>query len=248
MKKSLLSILAVLSFTSTVQAADYTLALQKGETFCFVSATEMSNVDESVIGRYFSEVFPLATKYGMQDRGAFDIVKTINSDYPAKFQSFFTFPSPQHKRDFSKEATWPELRELRTIAWDNLRILDYDVMEDVTIEMDSDKVYVMVWVWTKPDRFDDFVKIKDSLLALEVENGSRIVAQFDADKNNPAYYTLGVEQAPDFVMLTEWDTIEQYDKSRNSAAVAHTLKGSNTIIAGYESSILTLPKKDKKQS
>ena len=69
MKKTLLNLLMALSITSSAQAADYTLALHKGETFCFVSATEMSNADESVKGRYFNEAFPLATKHGMQNRG-----------------------------------------------------------------------------------------------------------------------------------------------------------------------------------
>lgn len=247
MKKTLLSLsmsaLMSFAFTTSVKAADYTLELHKGETFCLVSATEMPNADEKISQRYFKEAFAMATRYGMANRGGTEVIKTIGSNYPAEFWSFFTFPSPQAKRDFSSEKSWPALRELRTQAWDNLRILDLDVQQDMKIEMDNDKVYVMSWVWTKPDRFDNFVSIKDAVLELEEKHGARVVAQFDAQSNNPAYYTLGMEQTPDFVMMTEWSSVESYEKFSASEVFAKTVAGTQSIIAGHESTILKLPKK-----
>ncbi len=85
-------------------------------------------------------------------------------------------------------------------------------------------------------------------LVLEIENGSRIVVQFDADKNTPAYYILDMEQIPNFVMLTKWDDIEQYEKLGNNAALFYALNGHNTVIAGYESSILKFPQKTKNKA
>ncbi|MFT6270608.1 MAG: hypothetical protein ACJAVV_003447 [Alphaproteobacteria bacterium] len=67
-----------------------------------------------------------------------------------KARSMFTWPSNEAENEFVSHPQWPEIKALRKLGWDELKIATSVVTETTTLRFKAEKFYTIAITWFNP--------------------------------------------------------------------------------------------------
>lgn len=189
-----------------VQAIE--ISLTKGQLFSLVAPIPKKG-GEAYLKDYYQSAFPLAQQFGLKNHGRLNTIKNIVGKQEHKVWSMFTWPSAEAESDFVNHADWPEIKALRPLAWDELKITTAEVEDDLTLRFSPDKFYTIAIAWFNPENPNDYLdylsKIEPSL--------RQVGGRFMYKMINPSFEVHGSNpMRPNQVTIVEWNSADGLNK------------------------------------
>lgn len=206
--KTFLVTASMLTVVPSVAQAEETLyTYNKGQVIDFLFLTRRPNSDDA-LQQYFKAVIPTATELGYKPQKSFAVAgkPTQGNIYP-DFIAVGAWPGDfEDRHDFHVR-----LRELvpgthsrRMDIWSALYMTNYELREDISFTLDSDKHYVLTAYWQ-----EDAAKFKafTSSFLKETEKAGGTVTLSLTDGRSP----LGYAYDPDLMVISEWEDEAAFD-------------------------------------
>ena len=96
---------------------------------------------------YFSQAFPIGTKYGARHIGSFAITQKDDGNVPAQMLVFFEWNSTEDFRKFNADLDFVKIVNIRNEALSFLTTGSFVVDKDITYSLSSDKTYEFAALW-----------------------------------------------------------------------------------------------------
>ena len=212
------------------------LNFKKGQVLSFtVIESKKGEAAAAARDNYYKTAFPLASQFGLSRDMGFDVVAVPVGDFKPQAVALFSWPSADAERNFNAHPEWPAIKATRPDAWDELRIYNDVLKNDMSLSFDSSKTYTLAAAWLNPKHPNDYEKYLSGIQSAVTESGGRFIYKM----HNPAFEAHAAPQgAPDQVLLVEWDTPDGLQKFGSSAGYKANAKylGSGTKL--FELSVL----------
>lgn len=185
---------------------------------------------------YYDKAFPLAETFGLSRDMGFKVVAVPVGALKPQAVALFSWPNASAEEGFSAHPDWPAIKSLRPEAWDELRIYNDVLKQDMNLTFDSSKTYTLAAAWINPKYPDDYEKYLSGIQTAVKQSGGRFIYKM----HNPSFEAHAAPQgAPDQVLMVEWDTAEGLQKFGKSAGFKANAKylGSGTRL--FELAVLS---------
>lgn len=215
----------------------HTIHFKSNERISIISSTLKANTHDK-LGEYFKKVFPLAHKHGFSQELKLDIKKVTHGDYiPNTFVGLYKWTSVANEQAFAKEPQWPELKSMRPLIWDELKIATTTLTHPLSLTFHQSKSYQVGMVWLSKEYPESFTTFREKERSILAQLGARYLALIPGEK----FESLAqLPIAPDYTFIIEWpnDAVREkyYTTTEFKQAVPHFKKG----VAHFES-IITQP-------
>ncbi len=209
------------------QDSKKTFSFKKGQLFDVLFLNAKPNTQDK-FDHYLKTVFPVAQKNGYSNLSFYSIGEdqTQGNYHPSAmiFGSWTSLASKQRFVNESKTAL-PKFHQWRREIWASFNLTYYELQEDFSFTIDSDKVNVVTAYWKKDGKnlnalkrsFEKSLEQYDGGVILTLENG-----------NSP----FGYYYNPDYFSITQWDSKEDFYKfqEENTAMDLSSVKHVNQFI------------------
>jgi uncharacterized protein (DUF1330 family) len=186
------------------QADPIEISLTKGQLFSLVAPIAKTGGEEHV-KKYYQSAFPLAQQFGLKNHGRLNVIRKIVGSQEHKVWSIFTWPSTEAEQSFVNHADWPEIKALRPLAWDELKILTAKVNEDITLRFSPDKFYTLAIARFNPENPNDYLHYLDNIEQPLNQVGGRFMYKMI----QPDYEVHGSSTIPpNQVTIVEWNSAD----------------------------------------
>ncbi len=195
---------------NVANAALLDMNFKKGEMICIISSSEYPS-QRGAVQQYFNDTAQLIESENVEFVGSLQVEKVLLGQHPVPGFGFVKLPSKRSKVRLYQDRLneWQHIRETRPDIWKELRLNDFELQQDTTFSLDTEKYYQLESFWVKQDKENEF----DTFLNQDLEHrrkvGGRIVQIFGEPD---MYDTLGVERAPNAYLITEWDSKEAFNR------------------------------------
>jgi len=210
-KKSISTLLTIyFLFSVTLQAQEsntahgFVIELTQGQLLTIIEPLNKENSQEAV-KKYYQTAIPLAQKHGFKNEGTLVSQKTLVGKFAPPGVVFATWPNRQSEQSFLAEPEWPNLKEMRPLAWQELKIFTAEVSEDTVLSFDPDKHYTLAIAWFDPEHPNDYLQYLDNIESVLLSSGGRFMYKM----KNPTFEKHASEQkAPNQLTIVEWDSVD----------------------------------------
>ncbi|MEX0300042.1 MAG: hypothetical protein AB3N28_13300 [Kordiimonas sp.] len=225
-RKILTMIVAAAMFGNVVsvaaKAVETSFKFEKGRVLDILYLIRKDNPREAY-QRYFKEVGPFAIELGYKPLSGLSVVgkPTTGNIYP-DVVAFGTWPGDfedraSHLKTLMKQV--PDLHSRRMDLWSSFNMSWYELTEDITLTIDSEKYYVLSAYWQENEAaFKRFVKAYKSAAA---SAGGEVVLEL-TDGQSPFSYM----HKPELVLISEWESEQVFKEfhARNAELNHKALK------------------------
>ena len=123
----------------------------------------------------------------------------------------------------------PNFHQMRKDIWSIFNLTYYEVPEDISFQLDTDKVIVASAYWKKegkPSEFDDFIS---DWKTLATQTGATIKLELTQGKSPFGYF-----YRPDYLAITQWNKREDFETflKQNSEMGKKNVRNVNEYILG----------------
>ena len=211
-KLVLLFTLSLVSFlTVNAQSKTRTLDFKKGEVLdilLFTGKPEMGKL----FPRYKETAFSFALESGYQPQPILTISETTQGGIQPGNFVFGKWKSLASRIQFLNkiEEKVPDFHEQRRAMWSLFNLAFYEMTEDVSFEINPEKIIVATAYWEED--FSKFKSFKKDWMHKMKNNGGEILIILENPKS-----TIGYMYKPDYMVLTEWKdraTFNAFSKER----------------------------------
>ncbi len=213
------------------------LNFKKGQILSFtVIENKKGEAATTARNNYYKTAFPLASQFGLSRDMGFDVVAVPVGDFKPQAVALFSWPSAEAERNFNAHPDWPAIKATRPDAWDELRIYNDVLKNDMSLSFDASKTYTLAAAWINPEHPNDYEKYLSGIQSTVTESGGRFIYKM----YNPAFEAHAAPQgAPDRVLLVEWDTPDGLQKLVSSTGYKANTKYLSSGTKLFELSVLT---------
>ncbi|TDF34605.1 hypothetical protein EYS14_22875 [Alteromonadaceae bacterium M269] len=207
------------------------LAIKKGQVFSIV-APDTKAGGEDAISEYYQRAFPLAESLGLQRHMSLKVGSTFVGNYHPSGFIFFSWPDQSSENKLTNHAEWSEIKALRPLGWDELKIYSSMAKTDIDITFDSSKFYTLAVAWFNPDKPTDYLTYLDGIEETVESIGGRFILKvhhprFEAHASpliNPGQITLVEWDSPEGLKtLQQSDAFKQFSPYLTSGVTAFEL-------------------------
>lgn len=218
------------SFLSYGQNNKTTYNLKKGEVFDILLLTTKKGSEET-FKEYREKAFPVAAEMSYTPLPGFKIAEVVQGDYDSKIMVFGKWTSLTLREKFLDEIVGrvPNFHEMRKKIWSTFSMTYYEVQNNHSFQLDTDKKIIATACWQKENtssKFDNF--IKELKNAITRTNGILKIELVDG--KSPKGYTYN----PDYMVITQWDSQEDFDTFKKE-----TLKMDNNFLKNINQFVLS---------
>ncbi|MCF6293429.1 MAG: hypothetical protein L3J04_08560 [Robiginitomaculum sp.] len=210
---------------------------KKGQVLSFVVIdAKKGDAATAARNKYYETAFSLSTQFGLNRRMGFNVLAVPVGEFKPQFAVLYSWPSAAKERQFSAHPDWPAIKATRPNIWNELRVYNDVLKQDVTLTFDASKTYTLAAAWINPEHPNDYEKYLSGIQDAVTKSGGRFIYKM----YNPTFEAHAAPQgAPDQVLLVEWDTPDGLDKFRKTAGFKANAKylGSGTTL--FELSVLS---------
>jgi hypothetical protein len=197
--------------TVNAQSKTATLHFKKGEVLdilLFTGKPEMGKL----FPRYKETAFAFALESGYQPQPILTISETTQGGIQPGNFVFGKWKSMASRIQFLDkiEEKVPDFHEQRRAMWSLFNLSFYEMTEDVSFEINPDKIIVVTAYWK--ENSSKFKSFKKDWIYKMKNNGGKILIALENPKSS-----FGYMYKPDFMVLTEWKdraTFDVFNKER----------------------------------
>ena len=180
------------------------ISLTKGQLFSLVAPIAKTGGEEYA-KQYYQTAFPLAQQFGLKNHGRLNVVRKIVGAQDHKVWSIFTWPSVEAEQGFVSHADWPQIKALRPLAWDELKIVTAEVNDDLTLRFSPDKFYTFAIARFNPENPNDYLEYLDNIESSLNKVGGRFMYKMI----KPEYEVHGSSSIPpNQLTIVEWNSAD----------------------------------------
>lgn len=213
------------------------LDFKKGQVLSFtVIDSKEGDAASTARGQYYETAFPLAKTFGLSRDMGFKVLAVPVGKFKPQAVALFSWPSVAAEKKLNTHPNWPSIKALRPEAWDELRIYDDVLKQDMSLTFNSAKTYTLAAAWINPKHPNDYEKYLSGIQTAVTQSGGRFIYKM----HSPSFEAHAAPQgAPDQVLMVEWDTPEGLQKFGESAGFKANAKylGSGTKL--FELAVLS---------
>lgn len=195
--------------TTTIKSQSDALqsyAFKKGQLLSFISVASKDTPEaKQALQQYYTTAFPLAEKHGLKREGQLRVKANPLGDHKSEGVVIYSWPDQKSEQRMDSEGAWPEIKKLRPLAWEELRIYTAELEDDLTLTFDPKKTYTLAVMWSNPENPDHYRLYLDGIKDAIAESGGRIIYKmFD-----PKFESNKIKDGgPGQVTLLEWDSAD----------------------------------------
>lgn len=213
------------------------LDFKKGQVLSFtVIDSKKGAAATAARDEYYEKAFPLAGQFGLSRDIGFNVVAVPVGAFKPHAVVLFSWPTADAEKQFSAHPDWPPIKAMRPDIWDELRVYNDVLKQDMSLTFNAEKTYTLAAAWINPKHPNDYEKYLSGIQTAVTESGGRFIYKMQ----NPSFEAHAAPQgAPDQVLLVEWDTADGLQKFGASAGFKANAKylGSGTSL--FELSVLS---------
>ncbi|QLG45418.1 hypothetical protein [Costertonia aggregata] len=182
------------------------LEFKKGEVLdilLFTGKPEMAKL----FPKYRKTAFVFASKTGYQpQQPILSVQETTQGGYQPGTYVFGKWPNVDARKKFLNEivANVPDFHEQRRSMWSTFYVSYFEMEKDISFELNPKKVLVSTHLWKQND--SEFNSYQKEWLKKAKANGGKVILEL---KNSRS--AIGYMYKPDYVVLTEWNTRDDFD-------------------------------------
>ena len=195
--------------------ASYTQAQSKKRSFNFnkgnvidiLLLTKNPGADEK-IKDYFKTAIPIAEEAGYHNISGFRIDENIpQGNYQPDVLAIGYWDNINGREKFLKEVKTkiPDFHQVRMDIWSTFYLTHYELKQDLSFEIDTEKFNVVTAYWKKDD--DSFQKFRERWVR-ETQKAEGKIKFAPEDGKSP----FGYYYKPDYFEITEWESEEAFNK------------------------------------
>jgi uncharacterized protein (DUF1330 family) len=183
-------------------ARSVTLSYQEGQLIT-ISSTINRAGDEAAGARreYFQRVLPIAQELGLQRGVSLSTIATVTGNFEPGGFAFFSWPSATAEAALNSHPEWPDIKALRPVAWDELRLYSVALQEDVELVFAEDRAYSVAVAWIDPEHPESYEDYLDAIEPALHDMGARFLFKMRGPRFEQ-HATPG--EAPAQVTFVEW--------------------------------------------
>lgn len=189
------------SASLTAQAKPKTVDLKKGQVFDIIFLTNKPDTKD-LMQDYFKRASPIAQANGYASGGGFGIAGTpIRGNYQPKVMAIGTWPGVAERTAgvVALETQMTDFHEMRRKVWPTFNLTYYEMQEDASFTIKTDKYYVVTSFWAeKKGSFKKFLKQWEAAQAKA--GGTPLLVLTDGTS------PFGYNFEPDYFTITEWES------------------------------------------
>jgi len=205
-----------------------TYDLKEGEAFDILLVTTKPNTKDT-FKEYREKAFPVAVEMGYSFFPGFKITEVVQGKYEPKGLIFGKWKSMAMREKFLDdiEGRVPNFHDMRKEIWSLFSVTYYEVGEDYTFQLDTNKVIVATACWNKGNSDSNFESFIHTWKKALKETGGTIKLELVEGKS-----PLGYEYNPDYMVISQWDTPSDFEafEKRNVLMSPDFLKHINQFV------------------
>lgn len=203
----ILIILAVSSFKLLAQSEIKSYSIKKGQAFDIILFNTNAEAKET-LDRYFKSAIPLAMKSGFIPQKGFKVEEPpLQGNYWPKTVIIGLWEDFDKREQFALNITdeVPDFHEMRRKIWTSFNLTYWEVGQDYSFDVNSEKFNVMTAYWGNDD--EKFPKFRRAWLdQVEKSGGNKLIGFFKGSS------PFGYEYNPDHLTIVEWESKEAFEK------------------------------------
>ena len=181
--------------------------LKKGEAFDILLVTTKIGSKETFT-EYRKKAFPVAVEMGYSFLPGFKITETLQGNHQPTGIILGKWESLAKREKFLTEIDIrvPNFHQMRKDIWSIFNLTYYEVPEDISFQLDSNKIIVATAYWkknSKQSELDDFISNWKTAVK---QTGATIKLELTNGKSPFGYY-----YNPDYIAITQWDNRENLE-------------------------------------
>lgn len=193
-----------------------TLSYEAGQIVTLASIVNRDGDAAAAARReYFQRVGPIADPLGLSRDGILATRQTVTGNFQPGAFSFFSWPSAEAEGQLNSHEDWQDIKTLRPIAWEELRLYSVELSEDVDLIFSEDKAYSIAVAWINPEHPESYDRYLDAIEPALTEMGARYVYKMRSPRFEQ-HATPGGD--PGQVTFVEWQDPGDLDRFLASSA------------------------------
>ncbi|MEQ9266366.1 MAG: hypothetical protein RLN81_14145 [Balneolaceae bacterium] len=221
--KSLLLIIIIALFTGSEAYAQNSIKsfeYKKGEVLDILLA-RLAPDSEELYSRYRRTAFPVAFEYTFELMPVFSITElTLGNNFPTTFV-FGKWSSLEKREGFLADIVdrVPDFHEQRRNTFTYIGLTYYEIPQDITITIDTDKVNIATAFWKNENQ--NFSAFISDWTEEVIKYGGKVILELEEGKSPTGFY-----YNPDAFYLIQWESKVAFDAfaKANPLAEYETLK------------------------
>ncbi len=189
------------------KAQTKTYEFKKGQSFDIILFNKLPEV-EGTIEKYIKSAIPVAQKYGFMHQKGFKVTRmATQGNYRPETVVVGLWTDFNKREEFITDITneVPDFHEMRRSIWSSFFLTYWEVTEDKTVEVDSERFNVMTAYWEEDAK--SFEKFKQGWKDNAKRSGGKIVLELEEGKSPVGYY-----YNPDHLTITSWESKESFEE------------------------------------
>ncbi|WP_190811290.1 hypothetical protein [Flagellimonas sp. S3867] len=200
LKKQFPTLLLILCVSTTIaQEKKIAFNFKKGQVFDIIFLNQKPDKGD-LLQEYFKLAFPVAIKNGYNKQPGFSIKKSTQGNYHPQSMIFGYWNTLDSRSKFLVEIenVLPDFHKRRRDLWSTFALTYWELKEDLSFEINSNKYNVVTSYWKKEGKsIDPFINKWSSKAK---QQGAKIkVALVNGASPFGYYYN------PDCLIITEWE-------------------------------------------
>ncbi|UTW56306.1 hypothetical protein [Kordiimonas sp. SCSIO 12610] len=195
-----------------------TYTFKKGHVVDFLLLKQKANSGKA-LNEYARAAIAEARALGYKGNGGFTIARNpIQSNIHPDSLIFGSWPGNFKDRETALKtllAAVPDLYSKRLDVWSSFFMTNYEIKEDISFDVDRNKIQVLTSYWKKDDQ--KFMLFKESFLK-KIDQYGGVMKLNLTDARSP----YGYDYTPDFTTLVEWDSQADFDAFLKSSLLMDT--------------------------
>lgn len=192
-------------FSLQAQKKTYAFDFKKGEVFDILLITNKPN-NEPLFDKYKKTAFPVAMGLSYQPLPGFAIAELTQGNHQPEVMGLGKWSSLEKREQFlvDIEEKVLDFHQQRRALWSNFELTYFEMPQDVSFEINRNKVNVVTAYWQKDGA--DFAKFKKAFAKKTKKAGGATLIELTNGTSPFGYY-----YQPDYLVITEWDDRAEFD-------------------------------------
>lgn len=184
------------------------LQFKKGQVLQLIAPVSLPG-KESVRRAYYQNAIPLAESYGFANLGQLSITQKIVGDFKPGAFIVGSWPSVKSFDDFAALPEWPKLKQQRIQGWEELKLYNDRVEQDIELTFHQNKYYTVAFAWFSKDNPQDYLNYLKGIETAVAQVGGKFIYKMLAPTLEAHASPL---IAPDQITFVEWESADGLKK------------------------------------
>ncbi len=198
-----------LATTAAAESDTYSIKFKKGQRLAVI-APKLRVDGQDAQNQYFQSVFPLANKEGFKLEMSWVNPETQSGEFYPDVISLYSWPSAEAEQRFESNPEWPALKQTRSEAWEELKIMSFTLKRSYKLKVNPSKTYTIFFGKISDfEAYDNYLKAVKPILK---QAKGRIALKAEVETYE---YLSDGPRGPEVVVITEWQEPDGPDRYIN---------------------------------